>query len=159
MTDITIGGKVPAVLLGEFMDRLNSTGVKVGRHGDADPAFKTAEQLRQVLDDNGYLILVADQDRQLDELEDFCTRHCIPFDRHTATGNISYRPGTKRRVPPDKGCDALLDTGNIRPLATEVARLVTTTLTREKLLAAVTKVIRHLNSLLPPELPPLEIEE
>ena len=65
----------------------------------------------------------------------------------------------KRPVSPDKGGEALLDAGNIRPLAKEVARLVTVTLTRQKLLAAVTKVIRHLNSLLPPELPPLEIEE
>ena len=86
-------------------------------------------------------------------------KHGMPFDRHAATGNISFRPGTKRPMPHDKGSDALLDAGNIRPLATEVARLVTTTLTREKLLAAVTKVVRHLNSLLPPELPPLEIEE
>ena len=62
-------------------------------------------------------------------------------------------------MPLDKGSDALLDAGNIRPLAKEVARLVTVTLTRQKLLDAVTKVIRHLNSLLPPELPPLEVEE
>ncbi len=159
MTDIIIGGKVPAALLGEFMDRLNSTGVKVGRRGGADATFQTVDQLRRVLDDNGHLLLVADQDRQLDELEDFCVKYGMPFDRHAATGNISFRPGTKRPMPHDKGSDALLDAGNIRPLATEVARLVTTTLTREKLLAAVTKVVRHLNSLLPPELPPLEIEE
>ena len=111
MIDITIGGKVPAALLGEFLDRLNSTGAKVGRHGGEE--FRTAEQLRRVLDDNGYLILVADQDRQLDDVEDFCVKHGMPFDRHATAGNTCFRPGTKHPLPLGKGSDALLDAGNI----------------------------------------------
>ena len=158
-SEIVIGGKVPAMLLQEFLAEVNSTGAKVGKHDGADATFQDAEQLRRVLDDNGYLILVAGEDRQFDELERFCVTHGIPFDRQNAAGNTCFRPGTKRSVPIDTGSDALLDAGNIRPLAKEVARLVTVTLTRQKLLDAVTKVIRHLNSLLPPELPPLEIEE
>ena len=158
MAEIVIGGKPPAMLLEEFLAELNSTGARVGRHDGEKFGDKTAAQLRQVLDEDGHLLLVADRDGQFEGLERFCVTHGISFDRHSDAGNICFRPGMKQPVP-DKGSDALLNAGNIRPLAQEVSRLVTITLTRQKLLAAVTKVIRHLNSLLPPELPPLEIEE
>lgn len=157
--EIIIGGKLPAAQLEKFLGSIASSGAKVGGHDGEGFSAKTAEQLRQVLNENGHLLLVADRNEQLDELAGFCVEHGIVFDRRGDNGNICFRQGMKYPVSPDKGSDALLDVGNIRPLAKEVARLVTVTLTRQKLLAAATKVIRHLNSLLPPELPPLEIEE
>ena len=159
MAEIIIGGKLPARLLGEFLDNINSSSARVGRHDGEEFGAKTVEQLRRVLDENRHLILVADQDRQLTGLADFCVAHSIAFDRHDDGGNICFRQGMNAPMSVNKSSDALLDTGNIRPLAKEVAGLVTITLTRQKLLAAITKVIRHLNSLLPPELPPLEIGE
>ena len=161
-TEIIIGGKVPAMLLVEFLDELNSAGAKVGRHDGADAAFQDAEQLRRVLDDNGYLILVADQDRQIEGLARFCVTHGIAFDRRIAAGKVCFRPDRPRPAVPDMGGEALLDSDNIRPIAKELAKLVTVKVTREKLLAATVKVIRHLHGLLPPEiepLPPLEIGE
>ena len=155
VAEIVIGGKLPAMLLQEFLAELNSTGARVGVHDGEKFGAKTVEQLRRVLDEDGHLLLVAEK---FDGLERFCMAHGISFDRHSDAGNICFRPGMKQPVP-DKGSDALLNAGNIRPLAQEVSRLVTITLTRQKLLAAVTKVVRHLNSLLPPELPPLEIGE
>ena len=155
VAEIVIGGKLPAMLLQEFLAELNSTGARVGVHDGVDVAFQTADDLRNAVDDNGHLLLVAGK---FEGLERFCVTHGISFDRHSDAGNICFRPGMKQPVP-DTGSDALLDAGNIRPLAKEVSRLVTVTLTRQKLLVAVTKVVRHLNSLLPPELPPLEIGE
>ena len=158
-TEIIIGGRLHAALLEEFLDTIDSCGLKIGKRDGADAAFQTAGQLRQALNASGHLVLVADQVRQLRELEDYCAKLGIAFDRRGDDGNVYFRHGMNKPMPDDKGSDALLDAGNIRPLAKEVARLVTVTLTRQKLLDAVTKVIRHLNSLLPPELPPLEIEE
>jgi hypothetical protein len=162
MADITIGGKIPAALLGKFLAELDSTGAKVGSHGGGESGAGNAEQLRRVLDGNGHLPLTAEDVRAFEGLEGFCMQHDIPFDRHSATGNACFRPGMRSAMSPDQGGEALLDAGTIRPIAKEVARLVTVRLTREKLLAAAAKVIRHLNSLLPPEiepLPPLKIEE
>jgi hypothetical protein len=161
-TEIIIGGKLPAVLLVEFLDELNSTGAEVGRHDGADAAFQDAEQLRRALDDDGHLPLVADQDRQFDELARFCATHGIAFDRRIAAGKVYFRPDRRRPAVPDMNGDALLDSDNIRPIAKELAKLATVKLTWEKLLAATVKVIRHLHGLLPSEikpLPPLEIGE
>ncbi len=162
--EITIGGKVPAALLEEFLGELNSTGAKVGAYDGAEFVAKTAADLRQVLDESGRLFLASDRapNGQFAELEDFCVRHGIPFDRHSdarhgfKAENVMYRPGMKRpaEVPNDSG-DVLLRAETVRPLAKEVARLVTARLTQEKLLAAATRVIRHLYSLLPPEIEPL----
>jgi len=157
--EIIIGGKLPAALLEEFLDKIDSSHAKVGRHDGADAAFQTAGQLRKALNENGHLLLVADHTMQFVELEGFCVKHGIAFDRHGDDGNVYFRQGMNKPMRDDKGSDALLDTGNIRPVAKELAGLVTITLTKQKLLDAVIKVIRHLNSLLPPELPPLEIEE
>ena len=159
MAEIIIGGKLPARLLPEFLENISSSSARVGRHDGEEFGAKTVEQLRKVLDENGYLVLVADRNEQLTGLTDFCVKHGIAFDRHDDGGNICFRQGMNSPMSVNKSSDALLDTGNIRPLAKEVAGLVTIALTRQKLLAAVTKVIRHLNSLLPPELPPLEIIE
>jgi hypothetical protein len=158
-SEIIIGGKVPTMLLQEFLAELNSTGAKVGRHDGAEFGAETAEQLRRALDDDGHLLLVAGQDRQLEGLARFCVTHGIAFDRRGIGGNVYFRQGMRRPEASDKDSEALLDTGNIRPVAMELAGLVTLTLTKEKVLAAAVKVIRHLNALLPPELPPLEIEE
>jgi hypothetical protein len=170
--EITIGGKVPATLLQEFLGELNSTSAKVGAYDGAEFVAKTAADLRGVLDENGHLFLADDRapNGQFAELEDFCVRHGIPFDRHSdarhgfKAENVTYRPGMKRpaEMPSDDSGDALLRAETVRPIAKELARLVTTKLTREKVLAAAKKVIRHLYSLLPPEiepLPPLEIVE
>jgi hypothetical protein len=149
--EIVIGGKLPARLIDEFLGELNATGAKI--------AAKTPEQIRQALDENGHLVLVADKAK---DLEAFCVTHNIQFDRHGPGGNARFRPGMQHPESPDTGGEALLDADNIRPVAKEVAKLVTVKLTRENLLAATVQVIRHLNSLLPPEikpLPPLEIEE
>ncbi len=158
-TEISIGGKLPAMLLQEFLDSVGSTGAKINKHDGEAFVAKTAEQLRQALDENWHLRLVACQVRQFEELECWCVKHSIAFDRHDNARIVCFRAGMERPMSSDNGGEALLDAGNIRPLAREVARLVTVTLTRQKLLAAVTKIIRHLNSLLPPELPPLEIGE
>ncbi len=160
--EIVIGGKVPAMLHQEFLAALNSTGGKVGRHDGADAAFHDTEQMRRALDDEGHLPLVADQDRQFDELEGFCMMHGIAFDRHIAAGKVYFRPDRRRLAVPDMDGAALLESDNIRPVAKELAKLVTVKVTREKLLAATVKVIRHLHGLLPPEiepLPPFEIGE
>jgi len=170
--EITIGGKLPAMLLEEFLGELNSMGAKVGAYDGAEFDAKTAADLRQVLDENGHLFLADDQARngQFEELERFCVDHRIPFDRHSDARhefnaeNVMFRPGMKRpaEVPSNNDGDALLRVESIRPVAKELARLVTTKLTREVVLAAARKVIRQLYALLPPEiepLPPLEIEE
>jgi hypothetical protein len=169
---ITIGGKVPAALVEELLGVVASAGVSVGAYDGPAFACKTAADLRQVLDENGRLLLASDRtpNGQFAEMEDFCVRHGIPFDRHSdarhgfKAENVMYRPGMKRpaEVPSGDGGDVLLRAETVRPLAKEVARLVTARLTREKLLAAATRVIRRLYSLLPPEiepLPPLEIVE
>ena len=157
--EIIIGGRLLAMLLQEFLGKIGSTGAKVGGHDGEEFGAETAEQLQEVLDENRHLFLVADK---FDGLEGFCVQHGIPFDRHGDAGEVRFRPGMKCPASPDEGSEALLDAGNIRPVAVELARLVIAGPTRNKLLAAATKVIRRLNGLLPPEiepLPPLEIEE
>ena len=127
--------------------------------------------MREALDEDGHLFLVDDQARcgQFEELESFCVKHGIPFDRHSGArhefdaANVKFRPGMKRpaEVSSNNDGDALVCAESIRTIAKELTRLVTVKVTREKLLAAV-KVIQHLNSLLPSEiepLPPFEIEE
>jgi hypothetical protein len=149
--DIIIGGKLPAALLEEFLGKIGSSQSKFGT--------ETTEQLRQVLNENGHLLLMADK---VDELAGFCVQHGIPFDRRNAAGIICFRPGMTSPMLVETRCEALLDASNIRPIAKELAGLVTAKLTREKVLSVTVKVIRHLNSLLPPEiepLPRLEIEE
>ena len=170
--EITIGGKVPADLLEAFLGELNSAEAKVGGYDGADAAFQSARELREALNNDGHLFLVDDQAQcgMFEDLEAFCVKHGIAFDRHSDAKyeydaeNVYFRPGMKEpeSVPSNNDGEALLRVETIRPVAKELARLVTTTLTREKVLAAAKKVIRHLNSLLPPEvepLPPLEIVE
>ena len=158
VAEIIVGGKVSARLLEEFLGRVASTGAKVGKHDGGPLGAKTAEQLRRAIDKNGHLLLVA---AEFDDLEGFCVEHGIAFDRRGDGGDVCFRPGMNK--PMNNRCDGLLDAGKIRPVAKELAGLVTVTLTKEKVLAAAAvKVIRHLNALLPPEiepLPPLEIEE
>ena len=156
--EIAIGGKLPAKVLEEFLDELDSTGAKVCKHDGEGAAFQNAEQLRQAVDESGHLVLLADQ-AQFKGLQDYCATHGIAFDLRGAAGNMFFRPGMTEPKPLDKHCEALLDTGNIRPIAKELAGLVTVNLSKEKVLAAAVKIIRHLNGLLPPELPPFEIEE
>ena len=161
MSEIIIGGRLPAALLAGFLDEIGSTGAKVGGHDGLEFGVKTVEELRRGLDKNGHLVLAVDQVQQF-AVADFCVKHGIAFDRRGDGGNVCFRHGMNKPMPLDTRCEALLDTGNIRPVAKELAGLVTIALTKEKVLAAAVKVIRHLNALLPPEiepLPPLEIEE
>ncbi len=157
MAEIIIGGKLHAALVEEFMDEISAIGAKVGGlHGEKFFA-ETAEQLRRGLDKNGHLVLAA---AKFDDLAGYCVKHGIAFDQNGEGQKLRFRQGMNK--PVDDHCEALLDAGNIRPVAKELAGLVTITLTKEKVLAAAVKVIRHLNALLPPEvepLPPLEIEE
>ena len=160
--DIAIGGTLPAALLHEFLDKIVSIGVKTGGRDGTAFSANTVEQLSQALNESGHLVLVADQDTQLNDLGDFCVRHGMGFDRRATTRNLYFRPGMQRPTQPDMGGEALYDADNIRPLAKELAKLLSIKLTREKLLAATVKVVRQLHGLLPPEvepLPPLEIKE
>jgi hypothetical protein len=168
--EITIGGKLPAALLDEFLGEVASTGASVG--GYDGPAFdcKNADDLRQALDTDRHLVL-ADAEAsygQFEELEAFCVKHGLPFDRHSDAKyefdsvNVRFRPGMKRpvEVPSDNCGENLTDADKLRPVAKALARLATATLTKAKLLAAVRKASRKLDSLLPPEvesLPPLEV--
>jgi hypothetical protein len=170
--EITIGGKVPAALLEEFLAELNSTGASIGGYDGPEFGAQTAEQLRKVLDESGHLFLVDDQARygQFEQLEAFLCEHGIPFDRHSEgkyefkPENVGFRPGMKKPlvVQSDNDGNELLNVERVRPMAKELAQLATGRTARDKLLAAVVKTIRALNKLLPPEiepLPPLEIME
>ncbi len=106
--EIIIGGTLPAALLEEFLDTIDSSGLKVGKRDGADAAFQDAEQLRRVLNENGHLLLVADQERQFNELEEFCVQRGIAFDRRGDGGNVYFRQGLQRPESSDKGSDALL---------------------------------------------------
>ena len=124
------------------------------------------------MNDDGHLVL-ADAEAsygQFEELEAFCVEHGIPFDRHSDAHyefdaqNVYFRPGMRNpeSVPSNNAGDDLFSADAVRPVVKELTRVVTAGLTREKLKAAAVKIIRHLNSLLPPEiepLPPLEIVE
>lgn len=168
--EITIGGKVPAKLLEQFLGEINSAGVRAGGY-DGDPFDAAdADGLRRALDDDGHLVL-ADAEAsygQFEELEAFCVGHGIPFDRHSDAKyefdaeNVYYRPGMKNpeSVRSNNAGEDLFSAEAVRPVVKELTKVVTAGLNREKLKAAAVKIIRHLNSLLPPEiepLPPLEI--
>ncbi len=164
--EITIGGKVPANLLEEFLGELDSTGAKVGGYDGAEFDAKTAHDLRQALDENGHLFLADAEARygQFEELEAFCVQHGISFDRHSDARyefdaeNVYFRPGMKGPlvVRSDNDGDDLLDISLVRPIARELVGVVAAAATnRKKLLAAVTKTIRALNKLLQPEVEPL----
>ena len=170
--EITIGGKVPSALLEEFLGEVASSGASVGDYGDAPFDGRTAEELRGALDEDGHLRL-ADPEAcygQFDDLEAFCVRHGIPFDRHSDARyefdavNVTFRPGMERPVvvASNNAGDSLAEVDGIRSVARELAWLVTAGLTKDELLAAVAKASKDLEALLPPEvepLPPLEIVE
>ena len=167
---MTIGGKVPAAVLKKFLKQITSTHASLGEY--SGPAFTcaTAEQLLRALDEKGHLVLADVEARfgMFEDLEAFCVEHGIPFDRHSDARhefdaeNAMFRPGMKSPlvVPSNNAGDDLFNAEAIRPVAKELARLLTAKLTKEKLRAAAVKVIRHLHSLLPPEvepLPPLQV--
>ena len=168
--EIRIGGRIPAVLVPEFIGHVQATGAKVGGYDGLKFEATTAAELCEALDENGHLFLVDDQARggMFEDLEAFCVAHGIPFDRHSDARyechaeNVSYRPGMKEPVsiPSNNDGDDLFSVGAVRPIVKELTRVVTAGLSREKLKAAAVKIIRHLNSLLPLEiepLPPLEL--
>ena len=170
--EIVIGGKVPSALLEEFLGEVASSGASVGDYGDAPFDGRTAEELRGALDEDGHLRL-ADPEAcygQFDDLEAFCVRHGIPFDRHSDARyefdavNVTFRPGMERpvEVASNNAGDSLADADAMRPVVRELARLATAGLTKNELLAAVAKASRDLEAVLPPDvepLPPLEIVE
>jgi hypothetical protein len=168
--EIVIGGKVPSVLLEEFLGEVASTYAFVGGYEGAPFGGRTAEELRGALDENGHLRLADPEARfgQFEELEEFCVRHGIPFDRHSDARyefdavNVMFRPGMEHPVETasNNAGDALADVDALRPVTRELARLATAGLTKNELLAAVAKASRDLEAVLPPEveaLPPLEI--
>jgi len=163
--EITIGGKVPAALLNEFLSEVASTGASLGDYEEATFTAKTVEELLKVLDDNGHLRLADSQARwgHFEGLEALCFRHGIPFDQHSDAHyefdaeNIYFRPGMERpaKVPSDNAGNDLIDADEVRTFARELERLATAGPGREGLLAAVVKVSRRLNKILPPEVEPL----
>ncbi len=163
--EITIGGKVPAALLEEFLREATSTGASVGDYEEATFAAGTVEELLKALDEDGHLRLADAQASfgQFEELEAFCVQHGIPFDRHSDAHyefdaeNVYFRPGMERpaHVYSNNRGDDLMDADKVRPVARELARLAKARLTKEKLLAAVLKASRKLNKVLPPEVEPL----
>jgi len=170
--EITIGGKVPCALLGQFLGAVASTCAFVGGYEGAPFDGRTAEDLRGALDEDGHLRLADPEARygQFDDLEGFLQEHGIPFDRHSDARyefdamNVMFRPGMERpvEVASNNAGDSLTDADALRPVARELARLATAGLTKDELLAAVAKASRDLDALLPPEvgpLPPLEIVE
>ena len=103
-----------------------------------------------------------------EDLEMFCVKHGIPFDwplktvTNTTAENVRFRPGMKEpeNIPSNNAGEDLFTVKAVRPVVKELTRVVTAGSTREKLKAAAVKIIRHLNSLLPPEielLPPLQV--
>lgn len=170
--EITIGGKIPAALLEEFLREAMSTGASVGDYEEAAFAAGTVEELLKALDEDGHLVLADPQASygQFEELEAFCIRNGIPFDRHSDAHyefdaeNVRFRPGMDRpaRVTSDNAGDDLTDADEIRAVARELVRLTTAGLDGEGLLAAVMKASVELNEALPPEvepLPPLKVVE
>ena len=168
--EIRIGGTIPGDVLEAFLGEVNSTGAKVSGYEGMEAAFKTAADLTEALDENGHLFLVDDQARggMFEELEAFCVKHGIPFDRHSDARyeydaeNVSFRSGMKEPVsiPSNNDGEDLFSVAAVRPVVKELTKVVTARLNREKLKAAAVRIIRHLNSLLPPEvepLPPLEL--
>jgi hypothetical protein len=170
--EISIGGKVPAGTLKKFLEELNSIRGRVGGY-DGDPfGAETADELRQALDESGHLHL-ADAEAsfgQFEDLEEFCVKKVIPFDRHSDahydfdSETVYFRAGMESplAVYSNNQSDDLTDVAKVRPIAKELARLAKGGLTTDELLAAVVKVSGDLAAALPPEvdpLPPLEIVE
>ena len=100
--EIRIGGKVPAALVEEFVKEVAATKASVGGY-DGYPFDPKQQRLTEVLDENGYLYLADSEARfgMFEELEAFCVKHGISFDRHSDAfaeydaENVSYRPGMK----------------------------------------------------------------
>ena len=156
MAEITIGGNLPAALLEQFLGELNSTAARSANTMAKSSAPRPPSNSAKPSTKAGICSLWPTSSTSWSAS---AWRTASPLTYAALPGDVYFRPGMKRPEPSDKSSDALLDTGNIRPVAKELAGLVTVALTREKVLAAAVKVIRHLNALLPPELPPLEIEE
>jgi hypothetical protein len=170
--EIKIGGSVPAALLDEFLRQVASAGGFVGGYDGTAAACADADGLRRALDENGHLVLADPEARYgcFEELEEWCVRHGVPFDRHSDakhefdSENVRFRPGMKRPVvtPSDNCGSDLVDADRIRPVAKSLSRLAVGRLSKDRLLAAVRKASRKLDRLLPPEvepLPPLDIVE
>jgi hypothetical protein len=170
--EITIGGEVPAALLEDFLGEAMSTGALVGDYDGSPFAAKTAEELRQALDEKGHLKLVDAEANcgMFEELEGFLCEHDIPFDRHSDAQyqfdgeNAVFRSGMQCPLIMlcDKSGDSMVFMDQIRPIAKELARLATAKMAKDKLVKAVAKAGRKLNKLLPPEfepLPPLTVTE
>ena len=170
--EITIGGTLSAKLLEAFLGVVTSAGAKVGSYEGSPFDATTAEGLLEVLDENRHLFLVDDEARygQFENLEAFCIKHNIPFDRHSSARyefdaeKVMFRPGMKRPlgVPSNDEGGMLLNVETVRPVAKELARLATAKMTGDKLLAGVAKASKRLTELLPPDiepLPPLEVVE
>ena len=163
--EIRIGGKVPAALLEEFLGEATSTGALVGDYEGSPFDAKSAEQLREALDENGHLKLVDAEARygMFEELEGLLCEHDIPFDRHSDaryefdSENVVLRPGMDRplETPSNNNGDTLVRVDEIRPVAKELARLATAKMANDELLAAVSKLSKELHDLLPPEVEPL----
>src|SRR5437868_7101645 len=101
--DLIIGGKFPAALLQDLLDRITTANVNLGYCDDAT----TTEQLRHALNGNGHLLLLADQDKQLDEVADLCVRRGISFDRRRGEEFLCFRTGMAHPMPHDAGGEAL----------------------------------------------------
>jgi hypothetical protein len=169
--EITIGGNVPAALLEEFLEEVRSTGALVGDYEGSPFEATSAEQLRQALDGSGHLNLVDAEAHygMFEELEGFLCAHDIPFDRHSDgqyefdAENVVFRPGMERPLEmlADKSGNTLVRVDEVRPVATELARLATEEMTKDELLRAVAKLSKDLANLLPEvaPLPPLTIGE
>jgi hypothetical protein len=170
--EIKIGGSVPTALVDEFLRQVSCAGGSVG--GYDGPAFdcRDAEGLREALNESGHLVLADPEARygQFEELEQWCVRHGVAFDRHSDAKweydaeNVRFRPGMKHPVvvPSDNCGSDLVDADRIRPVAQKLARLAVGRVSKDRLLAALRKACRKLDRLLPPQvapLPPLEIVE
>ena len=169
--EIKIGGGVPAPLLDEFLREVVSTGASVGGYDGAASDRLDAEGLRQALDGKGHLHLADAEARfgQFEEIEDFCVRHGIPFDRHSDakeydSENVRFRPGMEHPVVVSSDNAVVTSwtpTGSARSPGAWLAWRAAGR-PKDKLLAAVRKATRKLDGLLPPEvnpLPPLEITD
>ena len=168
--EITIGGKVPAAVLTEFLSEVASASASVGDYDGPSFGAGTVEELLKVLNGDGHLVLADSQASfgQFDGLEAFCIKNGIPFDRHSDAHyefdavNVRFRPGMKHpaQVYSNNRGDDLTDADEVRTVAEALARLTKAKSSKAKLLAAVAKAVRKLDKVLPPEvepLPPLDV--
>jgi hypothetical protein len=163
--EITIGGKVSAAVLTEFLSEVASAGASVGDYDGPTFGAKTVEELLKVLNEDGHLVLADSQASfgQFDELEAFCIKNDIPFDRHSDAHyefdavNVYFRPGMKHpaQVYSNNRRDDLMDADEVRTVAKTLARLVEAKASKAKVLAAVGKAARKLDKILPLEVEPL----